>query len=170
MVSRANATGSAGMWRNYTALRPAREADFHLERPIAAMVQYVDWVTARDMTDGCSSSSASRSVLDGRSASDRARSPGMMPPPTHQCREAGDHFGQYVLTISCTCGHTRTAHTDTRAVRRLGRTAGRRGQPNALLEVWRTAMQCGRAPRDEAQQLRRRADYASGYPGSCPRE
>ncbi len=34
----------------------------------------------------------------------------MMPPrPPIKVVKLRDHFGQYVLTINCTCGHTRTA-------------------------------------------------------------
>jgi hypothetical protein len=40
----------------------------------------------------------------------------MMPPrPTFTVVKLSDHFGQYVLTIVCPCGHTRTANPETLA-------------------------------------------------------
>ena len=41
---------------------------------------------------------------------------GMMPPrPPINVVKLADHFGQHVLTVSCECGHTRTAQPQTLA-------------------------------------------------------
>jgi hypothetical protein len=40
----------------------------------------------------------------------------MMPPrPALNIVKLSDHFGQYILTIQCECGHTRTARPQTLA-------------------------------------------------------
>jgi hypothetical protein len=39
----------------------------------------------------------------------------MPPRPPVKVVKLGDHFGQYLLTISCICGHTRTARPETLA-------------------------------------------------------
>ena len=42
--------------------------------------------------------------------------PPMMPPrPPLTVVKLSDHFGQYVLILTCTCGHTRTAQPKTLA-------------------------------------------------------
>jgi hypothetical protein len=44
------------------------------------------------------------------------QSPSMMPPrPPLTVVKLSDHFGQYVLTLKCECGHTRTAQPQTLA-------------------------------------------------------
>ncbi len=56
-------------------------------------------------------------TLDGRLTSDRDRFRfAMMPPrPPIKVVKLSDHFGQYVLTIACPCGHTRAANPETLA-------------------------------------------------------
>ena len=40
----------------------------------------------------------------------------LIPPrPTLKVERLADHFGQYVVRITCTCGHTRQAHPKTLA-------------------------------------------------------
>jgi hypothetical protein len=54
--------------------------------------------------------------MDGPPATALGFAAPMMPPrPPLKVVKLGDHFGQYVLTISCKCGHTRTARPETLA-------------------------------------------------------
>ena len=90
----------------------------------------------------------------------------MMPPrPPLNVIKLSDHFGQYVLTISCECGHTRTARPQT-----LARFAGGWDallvdvvKANEMLAMWRPEMQRERAPGDKARRLGQRAAREEYY-------
>ena len=67
----------------------------------------------------------------------------MMPPrPPLTVLKLSDHFGQYVLTLKCGCGHVRTAHPQT-----LARIAGWEA---ALSEVVRR-LRCSKCNRRQCE-------------------
>jgi hypothetical protein len=67
----------------------------------------------------------------------------MMPPrqPLTVVRLA-DHFGQYVLTLTCACGHSRTAQPKTLAALAGWDALLADGEAPALLSMRQAAMQC----------------------------
>jgi hypothetical protein len=79
----------------------------------------------------------------------------MMPPrPPLTVVKLSDHFGQYVLTLRCECGHTRTAQPKTLAVLAgWGCAAGGCREAVALLTVREATMQRHRAARGKTRWL-----------------
>src|SRR5271163_5236226 len=75
-------------------------------------------------------------ALDGRLRFTPQQSGRMMPPrPPLTVVKLSDHFGQYVLTLKCECGHSRTAQPKT-----LAALAGW----DALLETVVKRLRCSR--------------------------
>jgi hypothetical protein len=88
--------------------------------------------------------------------------PAMMPPrkPLNVIK-LSDHFGQYVLILTCTCGHTRIAQPRTPGrYRGMGRGTIRCDQTVTMLALRISQLQRYGATRNETGWLRRSASKA----------
>ena len=101
----------------------------------------LNFITLICRADYCAISYSVRAPLelDGRATPTLARIAAMMPPRSAlTVIKLSDHFGQYVLTLKCECGHTRITQPRT--------LAGFAGWDALLVDVLRRlrCSQCGR--------------------------